>query len=134
MPPPAPGAGVGAARASEEGGSMATPDRSDLAVGALQLWAPELAAERRQLDADRRRFAEEQAYLRQYWQRRLRSEWQRLECEAEQLASQRQDDRARLRDANAAAEVERRQLEARWNALRREQLAWRGGEGAGEGR
>lgn len=80
--------------------------------------------QQRSLDADRQRFSQEQAYLRQYWKRRLSTEWERLREEAELLSSEQVTLERQRREANAEIEFNRRYMETRWNDLRKQQMAW----------
>jgi hypothetical protein len=81
--------------------------------------------ERQQLADERRRFRQEQADLRNYWRRRLRSEWQRLEQEAVQVQRERQKLKEERQQATTQDELQRRQLEAEWHELRNQQRSWR---------
>lgn len=88
-----------------------------------QAWLT-LQNQQRTLDADRERFSQEQAYLRQYWKRRLNAEWERLRQEAEVLSSEQLNLERERREANTEIEFNRRYMETRWNDLRRQQMAW----------
>jgi hypothetical protein len=88
-----------------------------------QAWLT-LQEQQKTLDADRERFSQEQAYLRQYWKRRLNAEWERLRQEAEVLSSEQLTLERQRRDANTEIEFNRRHMETRWNELRRQQMAW----------
>lgn len=83
-----------------------------------------LHEQQRSLDADRERFSHEQAYLRQYWKRRLSAEWERLRQEAEVLSSEQVTLERQRREANSEIEFNRRFMETKWNDLRKQQMSW----------
>ncbi len=84
-----------------------------------------IGRERQALADERGRFQREQADVRQYWRRRLKSEWHRLEAEAARLAAERQQLARQQAEATGDLEMQRRQVEAGWQALRTSERAWR---------
>lgn len=105
--------------------STLLPPSPGLSPTELQELIDRLQRERQLLADERRQFRQEQADLRQYWRRRLRSEWQRLELDAARLEGERQALQRQQQQLAAQEELQRRQIEAAWKQLRAEQHSWR---------
>lgn len=101
------------------------PPSPTLSPNELQELIDRLQRERQLLADERAQFRQEQANLRQYWRRRLRSEWQKLELDAARLEEERQTLQRQQQQVAAQEELHRRQLDVAWQQLRAEQHAWR---------
>lgn len=76
------------------------------------------------LQAERAQFQQHQEQAQRQWQERWQAEWTRLQDRTNEVAKERRALEKLRREANGDIELQRRQLQAGWTDLRKEQQTW----------
>lgn len=84
----------------------------------------ELRQQYEALQIERAQFHEQKERTQSQWQERWQAEWSRVQQREAEVAAERVALDKTRREANGDVELQRRQLQAGWSDLRREQQAW----------
>jgi hypothetical protein len=117
------------ARLNQELAELARERRSLHEIASRQIHeveeaTTELRQQHQALQTEREQFQQQKQQARCEWQDRWQTEWSRIQQKEAEMARDRLALEKQRREANGDIELQRRQLQAGWSDLRREQQAW----------